>query len=78
MGGSLPHCRLTLFCCPSHSLLFSQYAGFKEVRLVPGKTDIAFVEFDTEHSASVARGVLDGFKVTPKDKMTVSYAKVGA
>ncbi|KAI1229584.1 U1 small nuclear ribonucleoprotein A, partial [Lamprotornis superbus] len=30
------------------SMLFNQFPGFKEVRLVPGRHDIAFVEFDTE------------------------------
>ncbi|KAK2510670.1 hypothetical protein Q9233_017535, partial [Columba guinea] len=30
------------------SMLFNQFPGFKEVRLVPGRHDIAFVEFDGE------------------------------
>ncbi|KAI9009188.1 hypothetical protein DFJ74DRAFT_611284 [Hyaloraphidium curvatum] len=59
------------------SLLFQQYPGFKEVRLVPGKTDIAFVEFETEVNATTARDVLDGFKLTPRDRMNVTFAKVG-
>lgn len=70
--------RLAALLIPSSSsLLFSQYPGFREVRLVPGKTDIAFVEFDSEANSKTAKEVLDGFKVTPKDRMGVSYAKVG-
>ena len=30
------------------SMLFNQFPGFKEVRLVPGRHDIAFVEFENE------------------------------
>ncbi|NWV04737.1 SNRPA protein, partial [Ptilonorhynchus violaceus] len=36
------------------SMLFNQFPGFKEVRLVPGRHDIAFVEFDTEVQAGAA------------------------
>ena len=32
------------------SMLFNQFPGFKEVRLVPGRHDIAFVEFENEVS----------------------------
>jgi U2 small nuclear ribonucleoprotein B'' len=45
------------------AMLFRQYPGFVEVRLVPGKTDIAFVEFADESQASVAKEGLNGFKV---------------
>ena len=34
------------------SMLFRQYAGFVEVRLVPNKSDIAFVEFGDENQAT--------------------------
>jgi len=57
------------------SYLFQQYPGFKEIRLVPGKTDIAFVEYETESQASVAKSVLDGFKLTPQNAMGVEFAK---
>uniref|UniRef100_A0A0E9X0U2 RRM domain-containing protein n=1 Tax=Anguilla anguilla TaxID=7936 RepID=A0A0E9X0U2_ANGAN len=45
------------------SMLFNQFPGFKEVRLVPGRHDIAFVEFDTEGQAGVARDALQGFRI---------------
>ncbi|KAJ3194907.1 hypothetical protein HK101_001579 [Irineochytrium annulatum] len=35
--------------------LFKQYKGFKEIRLVPGKKDLAFVEYETVEHASEAR-----------------------
>ena len=38
---------------PVHS-----YGGFREVRLVPGKASIAFVEFVQEMQAAMAKGAL--------------------
>jgi len=57
------------------SMLFQQYPGFKEVRLVPGKAGIAFVEFTTEGQAGVAMNGLQGFKVTAEHSMRITYAK---
>ncbi|NXT11101.1 RU2B protein, partial [Prunella fulvescens] len=37
------------------SMLFNQFPGFKEVRLVPGRHDIGFVEFENENQAGAAR-----------------------
>ncbi|CAI8026973.1 U1 small nuclear ribonucleoprotein A [Geodia barretti] len=34
-------------------VLFQQFPGFREVRLVPGRSDIAFVEYETEIQVSV-------------------------
>ena len=51
------------------------HAGFKEVRMVPGKVGIAFIEFDDEHKATTALQSLNGFKLTPTDTMALSYAK---
>jgi len=57
------------------SMLFNQFPGFKEVRLVPGRHDIAFVEFENEGQASAAREALQGFKITPTHAMKISFAK---
>lgn len=57
------------------SMLFNQFPGFKEVRLVPGRHDIAFVEFDTEVQAGAARDALQGFKITQNNAMKISFAK---
>ncbi len=40
------------------SMLFNQFPGFKEVRLVPGRHDIAFVEFENEVQSAAARDAL--------------------
>lgn len=57
------------------SMLFNQFPGFKEVRLVPGRHDIAFVEFETEVQSSAAKEALQGFKITPTNAMKISFAK---
>lgn len=57
------------------SMLFNQFPGFKEVRLVPGRHDIAFVEFENEMQAGAAKDALQGFKITPSNAMKISFAK---
>lgn len=57
------------------SMLFNQFPGFKEVRLVPGRHDIAFVEFENEVQAGAAKDGLNGFKITPTHAMKISFAK---
>jgi len=57
------------------SMLFNQFPGFKEVRLVPGRHDIAFVEFENEIQSAAARDALQGFKITPTTAMKISFAK---
>ena len=52
-----------------------RFPGFKEVRLVPGRSDIAFVEFETELQSSEAKNSLQGFKITPTCAMSIAYAK---
>jgi RNA recognition motif-containing protein len=56
-------------------MLFNQFPGFKEVRLVPNRHDIAFVEFENEHQSSSAKDALNGFKITPTNAMKISFAK---
>ena len=57
------------------SMLFNQFPGFKEVRLVPGRSDIAFVEFENEMQSAAARDALQGFKITPTTAMKINFAK---
>ncbi|CRL02449.1 CLUMA_CG015081, isoform A [Clunio marinus] len=57
------------------SMLFNQFPGFKEVRLVPGRHDIAFVEFASEIQSGAAREALQNFKITPTHSMKISFAK---
>ena len=56
-------------------MLFQQYPGLAEVRDVPGKDGIAFVEFGDEMQATVAMNGLQGFKVTGEHHIKVTYAK---
>ena len=54
--------------------LFRQYNGFVEVRLASGQ-GVAFVEYGDIVQAGVALDGLNGFKLTPTDSMSVTYAK---
>ncbi|VDP22688.1 unnamed protein product [Soboliphyme baturini] len=56
-------------------MLFNQFPGFKEVRLVPGRHDIAFVEFETEYQATTSKDALQNFKITPNHAMKIAFAK---
>lgn len=57
------------------TLLFNQFPGFKEVRLIPGRSDIAFVEFDNEYLSTTAKEALNGFNLSPTHKMRITFAK---
>lgn len=55
--------------------LFAKYSGFAEIRTVPTKRDIAFVEFQNESFANSARIALDHFPIQPDHALHVSFAK---
>jgi len=42
---------------------------------VPGRHDIAFVEFEVEGQAADAKNALQGFKISPTHAMRVTFAK---
>jgi len=56
-------------------LVFQKFPGLKEVRLVPHKPGIAFVEYDNEQGASAAMVGLQGFKLATDKPMAISFAK---
>lgn len=56
-------------------MLFQQFPGFKEVRMIEAKPGIAFVEFGDDMQASDAMNPLQNFKITPTHAMQISYAK---
>ncbi|KAF6155561.1 hypothetical protein GIB67_004555 [Kingdonia uniflora] len=56
-------------------MLFCQYPGFKEVRMVEAKPGIAFVEYGDEMQATIAMAGLQGFKITQQNPMVITYAK---
>lgn len=57
------------------AMLFNQFPGFKEVRLVPGRSDIAFVEFENEFLSGTAKEALNGFNLSPTHKLRITFAK---
>lgn len=57
------------------SMLFQQFPGFVETRMIEAKPGIAFVEFESSAKSAVALGGLQGFKINPTHSMTLTYAK---
>ncbi|KZV85396.1 RNA-binding domain-containing protein [Exidia glandulosa HHB12029] len=55
--------------------LFAQYPNLYEVRLIPTKKDIAFVEYADEGSASVAKDALHNYKIDGETKIKVTFAR---
>ncbi|KAI0327687.1 RNA-binding domain-containing protein [Cubamyces sp. BRFM 1775] len=55
--------------------LFSQYPNLYEVRLIPTKKDIAFVEFLDEASATVAKEALHNYKLDGENKIKITFAR---
>jgi hypothetical protein len=81
-GMELPNKILFLMNLPEETvnqatlqMLFQPFTGFKEVRLVPGRSDIAFVEFDNEQQSTIAKEALQGFKISPTNPIKITYAK---
>lgn len=56
-------------------LNFSRFAGLKDIRMVPNRPGIAFVEFDTDSQAIPARTTLNNFRISAEHVMRVDYAK---
>jgi U2 small nuclear ribonucleoprotein B'' len=56
-------------------MLFEQYEGYVEARLVAGKPGIAFVEFSDEVHSAHAKETLQGFKITGKNHMKITFAR---
>jgi len=56
-------------------MLFQQFPGFVEVRMVEARPGIAFIEYENDMHATTAMQGLQGFKITPNNAMQVSYAK---
>ncbi|CAH8646368.1 unnamed protein product [Dicrocoelium dendriticum] len=57
------------------SMLFNQFTGYREVRMVPGRHDIAFVEFGNEIEAGAAKHGLQGFNIRPGRPVRITFAK---
>ncbi|KAF5366257.1 hypothetical protein D9758_005680 [Tetrapyrgos nigripes] len=55
--------------------LFSQYPNLYEVRLIPTKKDIAFVEYMDEGSSTVAKDALHNYKLDGENKIKITFAR---
>lgn len=53
--------------------VFEQYPGLVEIRTIAAKKDIAFVEFEGEDTATVAKDALHNFKIDGETKMKVGF-----
>lgn len=52
--------------------VFEVHPGLIEIRTIPAKKDIAFVEFADEGAATIAKDALHNFKIDGETKMKVS------
>lgn len=57
------------------TVLFAQYEGYVEARLIQGKPGIAFVEFSSAYHAEHAKDTLQGFKITGTNHMKITFAR---
>ncbi|KAG2181929.1 hypothetical protein INT43_006854 [Umbelopsis isabellina] len=55
--------------------LFQTYPGFREVRMIPTKRDIAFVEYEDETLAAAAKSALGGHEIEDGKPMKVTFAR---
>lgn len=61
-------------CCCKARLTF-RHPGLVEIRTIPAKKDIAFIEYADEAAATIAKDVLHNFKIDGETKMKVTYAR---
>lgn len=57
------------------TMFFQAYPGFQEVRMVPGKKGLAFIDFQDVIQAGIALKQLNGFKLNANDTLNLTYAK---
>ncbi|KAF8323215.1 RNA-binding domain-containing protein [Clavulina sp. PMI_390] len=55
--------------------LFSQHPNLVEVRMIPTKKDIAFVEYADETSSGAAKDALHNFKLDGEQKIKITFAR---
>jgi len=56
------------------TMLFRQYPGFQEARLIKGR-NVAFIEYADELQAGIAKHGLQDFMVTPDMALKIQFAK---
>lgn len=55
-------------------MLFRQYPGFQEARLLVKGKNVAFIEYADELQAGIAKHGLQGYMVTPDMALKISFA----
>jgi len=55
--------------------MFAQYPELHEVRLIPTRKGIAFVEYMDEGSATVAKEALHNYKLDGENKIKITFAR---
>lgn len=55
--------------------LFRRFPGFQDLRSIPNRPDVAFVEYENEAQAGAARQVLDKTEILPGHFIRVSFAR---
>lgn len=60
---------------PILSSLFRRHPGFQDLRPVPNRPDVAFVEYETEMQASAARQGLDRTEIGSGNILRVTFAR---
>ncbi|KNC78776.1 hypothetical protein SARC_08804 [Sphaeroforma arctica JP610] len=56
--------------------LFGQFPGLKDVRMIPNRTDVSFVEFEDDVMAAAAKTGLQGFLIKPDHPgLVLTFAK---
>lgn len=54
--------------------IFEAFSGFQEVRMVPGRRGIAFVEYDSDREATVAKNGTTGMSLSG-NQIKVTFAR---
>ena len=57
------------------NILFGQYPGFIEARLVPNLKGIAFIEFENEEQSSLALTGMNGFTIDSDHILSVQFSR---
>ena len=55
--------------------VFGQLPGLKEVRLIPNRHDVAFIEYENEYQSTQAKNSLQGYMIGPEHPMKIMFAK---
>lgn len=65
--------RYLILILPTENITYPRYPNLHEVRLIPTKKDIAFVEYTDEASSTVAKDALHNYKLDGENKIKVCH-----